>query len=149
MSEVNENHQNSQEEREQAAKAVYANKVMFGRRMILTSADAITADNITGIVEQAYNTHLLNRSEIEYLWNYYKGKQPSLYRTREVRNELTSHIVENRANEIVTFKTGYLTGKPIKYIASTSGDEVSATVAKLNDAMRVMADDLRCRISVC
>ena len=138
MSEVNENHQNSQEEREQAAKAVYATKVMFGRRMIFTSADALTADNIVKVVELAYETHLLNVSEIEYLWNYYKGKQPSLYRTREVRDELTSHIVENRANEITNFKCGYLVGKPIKYIASTSGDAVSATVAKLNDAMRVI-----------
>ena len=136
MSELN--HQNSQEEREQAARAVYASKVMHGRRMILTSVDAITKDNIVSVVEQAYVTHLLNRSEIEYLWNYYKGKQPSLYRVREVRNELTSHIVENRANSIVTFKTGFMVGKPIKYISSMPGDDVSAKVAKLNDAMRII-----------
>ena len=135
---MSELHQNSQEEREQAAKAVYATKTMFGRRVILTSADAITAENVVKVVEQAYNTHLLNRGEIEYLWNYYKGKQPSLYRVRELRDELTSHIVENRANEIVTFKTGYLVGKPIKYIASTQGDNVSASVARLNDAMRMI-----------
>lgn len=135
---MSELHQNSQEEREQAAKAVYATKVMFGRRMILTSADIINAVNVISVVEQAYNTHLLNRSEIDYLWNYYKGKQPSLYRTREVRDELTSHIVENRANEIVNFKTGYLVGKPIKYISSASSDDVSAAIAKLNDAMRVV-----------
>lgn len=126
------------EERQQQTKAVYASKIMFGRRMILTSAENITAANVRKIVEQAYNTHLLNRSEIEYLWNYYKGKQPSLYRTREVRDELTSHIVENRANEIVNFKTGYLVGKPIKYISSASSDDVSAAVAKLNDAMRIV-----------
>jgi len=135
---VSELHQNSQEEREQAAKAVYATKVMFGRRMILTSADIINAVNVINVVEKAYNTHLLNRSEIDYLWNYYKGKQPSLYREREVRDELTSHIVENRANEIVNFKTGYLVGKPIKYISSASSDDVSAAIAKLNDAMRVV-----------
>ena len=113
-------------------------KQMFGRRVIYTSADAITADNVAKEVEQAYNTHLLNVSEIEYLWNYYKGKQPSLYRVRETRNELTSHIVENRANEIVSFKTGYIAGKPIQYISSVSGDEVSASISKLNDAMRMI-----------
>ena len=141
MSEVNqntENHQSSQEERQQAMRSVYATKTMFGRRKILTSADAITASNVVKVVENAYNTHLLNVSEIEYLWNYYKGKQPSLFRKREVRDELTSHIVENRANEIVTFKTGYLVGKPIKYIASTQGDEISSAIAKLNDAMRLV-----------
>ena len=89
-------------------------KQMFGRRVIYTSADAITADNVAKEVEQAYNTHLLNVSEIEYLWNYYKGKQPSLYRVRETRNELTAHIVENRANEIVSFKTGYINIPPVK-----------------------------------
>ena len=128
----------SHEDRQQQTKAVYAAKTMFGRRMILTSADAITAQNVVKIVERAYNTHLLNRSEIEYLWNYYKGKQPSLYREREVRDNLTQHIVENRANEIVTFKTGYLVGKPIQYISSASGDDVSKAVAKLNDAMRIV-----------
>lgn len=135
---MSELHQNSQEEREQTAKAVYATKTMFGRRMILTSADAITADNVVKIVENAYTTHLMNSGEIEYLWNYYKGKQPSLYRTREIRDELTAHVVENRANEIVTFKTGYLVGKPIKYISSVPGDSISATVSKLNDAMRLV-----------
>lgn len=127
-----------QEERKQQMKSVGATKRMFGRRMILTSADAITADNVTKVVEQAYITHLLNRGEIEYLWNYYKGEQPSLYRTREQRDELTSHIVENRANEIVTFKTGFMVGKPIKYISSASSDDASASIAKLNDAMRVI-----------
>ena len=136
MSEIN--HMDSQEQRKQEMKSVYATKTMFGRRMIFTSADDITAENVVKVVEQAYNTHLLNVSEIDYLWNYYKGKQPSLYRTREVRDELTSHIVENRANEIVTFKTGYLVGKPIKYISSASSEDVSAAVAKLNDAMRVI-----------
>lgn len=125
------------EDRKQVATAVYANKTMFGRRMIFTSKD-ITADNVVSIVENAYNVHLLNRSEIEYLCNYYKGKQPSLYRKREVRDELTSHIVENRANQIVDFKTGYMVGKPIKYISSAPDDSVSKSVAKLNDAMRVI-----------
>ena len=137
MSERQENHQNSEDKRKQEMKAVYATKTMFGRRKILTSASSITLANVIKIVEQAYNTHLLNVSEIDYLWNYYKGKQPSLYRTREIRDELTSHIVENRANEIVTFKTGYLVGKPIKYISSSSSEETSKAVAKLNDAMRI------------
>ena len=113
-------------------------KLMFGRRPIFTSESVITQDNVAKVIEQAFITHLLNRGEIEYLWNYYKGKQPSLYRTREIRNELTKHIVENRANEIVSFKTGYLVGKPIQYVASVSGDDVSESVARLNDVMRMV-----------
>lgn len=131
------NHQSSQEERKQMTKAVYATKYMFGRKVILTSADRITAENVVKVVEQAYETHLLNRSDIEYLWKYYKGDQPARWRTREVRDDLTAHIVENRANEIVTFKTGYMVGKPIKYTAASAGDDVSKQIAKLNDSMRI------------
>ena len=121
----------------QQSRLVYA-KQMFGRRPIFTSEAVITPENVVGVVEQAYITHVLNRGEIEYLWNYYKGKQPSLFRVREIRNELTKHIVENRANEIVSFKTGYLAGKPIQYVASVSGDDVSNSIAALNDAMRII-----------
>ena len=134
----NENHINSEEQRKQEMRSVLHAKNMFGRRMILTSADEINENNVVSIVENAFNTHLLNVSEIEYLWNYYKGKQPSLFRVREVRDELTAHIVENRANEIVNFKTGYLVGKPIKYISSEGSDNVSKSIAKLNDAMRII-----------
>lgn len=134
MSEMHE----AQEERVIQTKGLNATRTMFGRRMILTSASEITAGNVVKIVENAYNTHLLNRSEIDYLWNYYKGNQPSLYRVREVRDELTSHIVENRASEITAFKVGFMVGKPIKYISSANGDDVSASIARLNDAMRVI-----------
>ena len=111
---------------------------MFGRRAIFTSEAEITPDNAAKVIEQAYITHLLNRGEIEYLWNYYKGKQPSLYRTREVRNELTKRIVENRANSIVSFKTGYMIGKPIQYVASVADNAASDSIARLNDAMRMI-----------
>ena len=119
-------------------KTVFVAKQMFGRRPIFTSETEINEENVSKVVEQAYITHLLNRGEIEYLWEYYKGKQPSLFRKREIRNELTKHIVENRANEIVSFKTGYLVGKPITYISTVSSDVVSETVTKLNDTMRVI-----------
>ena len=135
---VSENHTTSEEVRQEDRKQQMVRKDMFGRRMIFTSESAITSVNVAGVVEQAYTTHLLNRSEIEYLWNYYKGKQPSLYRTRELRDELTKRIVENRANEIVSFKTGFLVGKPVQYISSKDGDNTSEDISKLNDAMRVV-----------
>lgn len=127
-----------QTEQQQNRVVQMPHKNMFGRRAIFTSEQVITAMNVAKVVEQAYITHLLNRGEIDYLWNYYKGKQPSLFRTREIRDELTKHIVENRANEIVSFKTGYLVGKPIQYIATVPGDDVSDSIAKLNDSMRMI-----------
>ena len=110
---------------------------LFGRRVIYTSEKAITAQNVCDVVEQAYITHLINRDEIQYLWDYYKGNQPVLYRKREIRDELTQRICENRANSIVSFKVGYLVGKPIQYVSSVSGDSVSQNIGVLNDKMRI------------
>lgn len=137
MPNENENHTNSEEERKKSA--VFGRQNMFGRRMILTSEQRITEKNVVKVVEQAFQTHLLNRSEIDYLWNYYKGKQPSLYRQRELRPEISKNVVENRANQIVDFKTGYVLSKPITYVSSTGGketDDVSESIGKLNNAMR-------------
>ena len=111
---------------------------MFGRRMIYSIEPKITDGNINAVIEQAYLDHLVNREEIQYLWDYFKGKQPALYRKREYRPELTQRICENRANEIVNFKVGYIAGKPIKYIASADGKNISDSVSKLNDLMRVV-----------
>ena len=113
-----------------------AKRDLFGRRKIFASVASVTPKNVVDVVEQAYLTHLLNRGEIEYLWNYYKGDQPSLYRMRELRPEMTKNIVENRANEITNFKVGFLVGKPIQYVASEDGNSVSKAVERLNDAMR-------------
>lgn len=116
---------------------------LFGRQVIFSTEPEITDKNIVAVVEQAYLDHLKNRDEIQYLWDYYKGKQPSLYRVRDNRDYLTCHVAENRANEIVSFKVGYIAGKPIKYIASTDGDDISATVGKLNDLMRIIGKETK------
>lgn len=109
---------------------------LFGRRKIVTSAKAITPENVVReVVTKAHVTHLINKDEIEYLWKYYKGDQPILYREKAVRPEINYHIVENRAQEIVSFKTGYLCGSPIQYVSRNAEDDVSEGVKKLNDLM--------------
>ena len=135
---MSENHQNSENTEQEQVKKRSCTRFMFGRRIIYSTKPTITAENVCEVVEQAYLTHLINRDEIEYLWKYYKGDQPAIYRIREIRPELVKHVVENRANEIVSFKTGYLVGKPIKYVSTVSGDNVSAVIGKLNDTMRVI-----------
>ena len=108
---------------------------MYGRRVITTDATEITSGNIVAELKEALNTHLLNRGEIEYLWNYYRGKQPILERTKEVRPDICNKIVENRANEIVSFKVGYLCGEPIQYVGRNSDENVSQAIAELNEMM--------------
>ena len=108
---------------------------LFGRRMIVTDATEITSANILEEITKAMNWHRINREEIEYLWKYYKGDQPILYRKKEIRPEICNKIVENRANEIVSFKVGYLCGEPIQYICRNGENDVSEGISQLNEMM--------------
>ena len=108
---------------------------MYGRRVITTDAMEINSDNIIAELNLAFNTHELNRREIEYLWDYFKGKQEILNRTKEVRPEICNKIVENRANEIVSFKVGYLCGEPIQYVGRNGDESVSQAISELNEMM--------------
>lgn len=98
---------------------------------------AIDGGNVVSVLQNAFIKHLANRDDIEYLYKYYKGIQPILSRMKEVRPEICNTIVENRANQIVTFRVGYTVGKPVQYISSVGEDGVSKTVARLNDMMRI------------
>ena len=108
---------------------------MYGRRVITTDATEITDANIIEELNRAFDTHSLNRGEIEYLWNYFRGKQPILQRVKNVRPEICNRIVENRANEIVSFKVGYLCGEPIQYVGRNGDESVSRGIAELNEMM--------------
>lgn len=110
-------------------------KVMTGRRSIKTSEREITDSNVLDVLRKSLNTHILNRSEIDYLYRYYKGDQPILYRTKEVRPEICNKIVENRANEIVSFKVGYLCGEPIQYVSRSGNEDIVKQVNVLNEYM--------------
>lgn len=108
--------------------------VTFGRKVIYSDADSITRDNVLAVLNRALVTHWSNRGEISYLYQYKNGRQPILGRTKTVRPEINNKIVENRADEIVSFKTGYLLGDPIQYI-SRNGDSNNAKLTALNDYM--------------
>ena len=110
-------------------------RTMYGRRVITTDVTAITADNVVAVLEEAMKLHEKNRSEIDYLWKYYKGEQPILQRSKTVRPEICNKIVENRANEIVSFKVGYLCGEPIQYVGRNCEESVTAGVGTLNEYM--------------
>ncbi len=113
-----------------------------GRREIFTDVEEITRENICKVMDEAFETHLSNATEIEYLQNYEKGKQPILERVKEVRPEINFKIVENHATEITTFKVGYVFGSPITYVQratiDANGGEAEADdkgIAILNEMM--------------
>lgn len=110
-------------------------RTMYGRRVIATDVAEITAANVVDVLREAMANHELNRGEIEYLWKYFKGNQPILSRTKTVRPEICNKIVENRANEIVSFKVGYLCGEPIQYVGRSNDATVGESICELNEYM--------------
>lgn len=120
-----------------------AELTLFGRREITAHiepldptmrVDPVNEENVLKLLQSALPVHGKNRSEIDYLYQYYKGKQDILQRVKVIRPEINNRVVENRANEIVSFKSGYLMGEPVQYVAR-GGDraEVSENILRLNE----------------
>ena len=104
----------------------------FGRKKIFTDVTEITRDNVLNVLRKALITHWSNKADMEYLYAYYKGRQPILNRKKEVRPEIQNNVVENRANEIVSFKVGYLMGEPIQYVSRSDDKMVADKITTLN-----------------
>ena len=96
--------------------------VLKGRREIFTDVKEITKENISKVLADAFEIHLLNVTEIKYLQEYERGVQPILNRIKEVRPEINNKVVENHAAEITAFKVGYVFGSPITFVQRASVD---------------------------
>ena len=107
---------------------------LFGRKVIMHDADAVTADNVLTVLADVWPTYMENSSQIKYLHKYYRGRQPILDRVKDIRPEICNRLVVNLANEIVCFARGYIAGEPIQYVLR--GEEGSAdSVTRLNEMM--------------
>ena len=106
-----------------------------GRKKILVNTESITSENIIKYLKEAINTHEKNQREENYLYEYYKGNQPILNREKKIRPTINNKIVVNKANEIVSFKTGYLLYSPIQY--ASKSNEQSDEISTLNSYMDI------------
>ena len=70
--------------------------VSYGRRKIYSEQREITAANVRDEVNTAYAVHCQNQSEIETLWNEYRGQSKILHKTKEIREEINHKIHEAR-----------------------------------------------------
>lgn len=93
-----------------------------GRSAIYTDAEQVDASNVSEVMDDARGKHDQNRRDIAYLYDYYRGVQPILERSKTYNSEINNRVVENRAKEISDFKTGYLLSAPIQYIDATADD---------------------------
>ena len=112
---------------------------LFGRKVIYADykPEEMNEETITKILNDVFNVHLYNANEIDYLEKYYKGYQPILNKTKEVRPTINNIVVENNAYFITEFKKSYVFGEPIQYVQR--GDIANDEVATLNSYM--LAED--------
>lgn len=108
---------------------------LYGRQQIFTSVDVIDSSNVAEVLDAAIGTHEKNVKQIEYLHNYFKGKTDILERKKKIRTDIVNQINENRAKEIVDFKTAYLVGEDVVY--SSFNDENTEKIELLNQFMRL------------
>lgn len=112
-----------------------SDKIVYsGRKKIYTDYTDLNDSNVMEFLNEVITFHHTNVSQIGYLYRYYRGVQPVLDRTKTVRPEICNKIVENRAQEIVNFNTGYIGGEPIQYI-SRSEKDISKKINLLNSMM--------------
>ena len=108
-------------------------KGRYGRKIAYTDVEQITADNIVNVVGNCIGVFYFNKTIIRYLWNYYKGDQPVLYRTKIQNADITNKVSENHAYEIVQFKVGQTYGEPIQLISRKDDDRINNAVDEFND----------------
>lgn len=107
----------------------------YGRKIAYTNVDTITANNVVKVIGSTIGIFNWNKPVIKYLWDYYKGDQPILYRHKLTNEDITNKIVENHAYEIVQFKVGQTYGEPIQFISRKDDETINKAVDILNDFM--------------
>ena len=116
--------------------------MLFGRLIIYTPYEKITNENVVEVLSKSLAIHMTNVNDMEYLMNYYRGIQPILFREKKVRKEINNKIVENHANSIVQFRTGYLLEHPIQYVARKETTDQDG-VEYLNECMMLENKETR------
>lgn len=96
---------------------------VFGRKVLTAPVEAVTKDNIVKIVGDCIGDFYFNKAAAAYLWRYWKGDQPILYREKKVRSDVNNKVVENHAYELVRFGVGQTYGEPLQCVSIEKEDE--------------------------
>ena len=105
-------------------------RFMSGRRIIKTSVTEITDENVVDVLRKALAIHDLNRSEIDYLWKYYRGDQPIRNRVSVLKSkrkpsqfEVFHHLNKMRkeVTDLLLRDFGYDLDKAVKKVETTFG----------------------------
>ena len=80
--------------------------MLTGRRIIWTNEREVNRNNVASVLQNAWTDFSANRDDCTTLINYEKGNQP-LQRKKKYRSDIDIQCIDNVANEVVTFKTGF------------------------------------------
>lgn len=108
-----------------------------GRSVITTNETVISAGNVIEVLRKAMVTHSKNKGEINYLFNYEKGKQPILGRQKTYHEEVCNCIVINHATEIVKAFSSMFIVNLLGYVSLGANEKAPEMVSKLNGFMRL------------
>ena len=87
----------------------------IGRIKLYTDVPEITYENVIEVLRTAYNDYTPSVAKMENLLEYEAGYQDRI-RVKTYRKDIDNHCVDNLANEITEFKTGFIWGNPITLI---------------------------------
>lgn len=93
--------------------------LLKGRRKIVTefaSDDLRDFATLASVLNTSRTTHIVNKTEIDYLIDYKNGNQTILTKEKDVRPEINNKLVINHAQMITRAVIGYFLGTPIQYI---------------------------------
>lgn len=103
--------------------------ILKGRTKIVseyTSNDLLDFPTLAKVLNLTRRTHIINKTDIDYLINYRKGIQPILSKVKLVRPEINNVLVVNHAEMITRNIVGYFLGTPIQYIQNGKIDKQEA-----------------------
>lgn len=115
----------------------------YGRKTAYVNYDSVDADNVLDILGKTIGVFNYNKTAIKYLWDYKKGDQPALYRTKTIRDDVIIPVVENHAWEIVRFKNAQTYGEPVQFVSLSDDDSVNKSVNKLNRVFQIAGKELK------
>lgn len=113
-------------------------KGCYGRKIAYCDVEEIDESNVVKVVGDCIGAFNYNKTAIQYLWNYFKGDQPALYRKKTIRDDVNNKVVENHAYEIVMFKTGQSYGEPIQLVSLKDDKTINKFVEKFNAYTRAV-----------
>ena len=113
----------------------------YGRKTSYTDVEQITSLNVVKVIGSCIGNFYRNKVAIRYLWKYYKGDQPVLYREKISNEDITNKIVENHAYEIVQFKVGQTYGEPVQFISRKDDERINSSVDEPVLAVQELKDE--------